>query len=106
MVPVVTAVLGFKVQKCLTCSIAPLTYNMAQITVALKFLLLHNLEQLLKGGCILPCCKSSSLPVVKKLCFSGKWFAIWKSVPPLLPCPPEKGQLFSTLFLWHMMLHH
>jgi hypothetical protein len=50
MVPVVTAVLGLKVKKCPTCSIGPLTYNMALIIVALKFLSLHNLEQLLKGG--------------------------------------------------------
>jgi hypothetical protein len=52
MVPVVTAGLGLKVKKCPTCSMAPLTYNMALIIVALKLLLLHNLEQLLKGGSI------------------------------------------------------
>ena len=52
MVPVVTTVLGLKVKKCPTCSIAPLTYNTAMIIVALKFVLLHNLEQLLKGGSI------------------------------------------------------
>jgi hypothetical protein len=56
MVPVVTAVLGLKVKKCPTCSIAPLIYNMA---VLLEFLLLHNLKQLLKGGSILPCCGTS-----------------------------------------------
>jgi hypothetical protein len=55
MVPVVTAVLDLKVKKCPTCSIAAMNYNMAMIIVALKFLLLHNLQQLLKGGSILPC---------------------------------------------------
>lgn len=59
MVPVVTAVLGFKVKKCPTYSIAPLTYNTALIIVSLKFLLLHNLKQLLKWGSILPCCGTS-----------------------------------------------
>jgi hypothetical protein len=39
MVPVVTAVPGFKIQICPKCSIVPWTYNMAQITAALKFLL-------------------------------------------------------------------
>jgi len=74
MVPVVTAVLGFKVKKCPTCSIAPLTYNMALIIVALKYLLLHNLKLLLKGGGILLVVELPFLPVVKKLCVHGKWF--------------------------------
>jgi len=52
MIPVVTALLGLKVKKCPTWSIAPMTYNMALIIVALKFLLSHNFEQLLKGGSI------------------------------------------------------